>query len=121
MKLNLLSLPLLGFREVVVKLRRGEAMGSIDCLLRPSAEEEERTGKLCRGGIEVLAAMKLLRPFFTPTSFALNGTDVPPDGKVGEVSAVSSDLGPCRPSSRIELFVVSRLMEDKRIMESFLK
>jgi hypothetical protein len=69
-------------------------MGSIDDLRRVSAVEDERMGKLCNGGMPwpVFAAMKLLRPFFIPTSFALKGTKVPPDGKMGEVSSVSADL-----------------------------
>jgi hypothetical protein len=73
------------------------------------------------GGTEVLAAMKLRRPFLTPTSLALKGTKVPPDGKAGEVRSVSADRGPFFPSSRIELFVVSRLIEDSRMTESFRK
>jgi L-rhamnose isomerase len=102
-------------------LRRGDIQ-SIEDFLRVSAVEEERTGKFCRGGMAafVLAAIKLRRPSFFPTSLALYGTEVPPDGKMGEVSSVSADLGPFLPSSRIELFVVSRLMEDRRITESFL-
>lgn len=115
------SLALLVFREAVVMLRRGDIQSMGD-LLRDSAVEEDRIGKFCMDGMTVLvlAAMKLLRPFFTPTSLALYGTNVPPDGKMGEVSSVSADLGPFLPSSRIELFVVSRLMEDSRTTESFL-
>jgi hypothetical protein len=70
------------------------------------------------GGMEVFVAMKLLRPSLTPTSAALKGTNVPPDGKIGEVKSVSADLGPFLPSSKIELFVVSKLMEDMRETES---
>jgi hypothetical protein len=80
--------------------------------------EEERMGKLCIGGMDVLVAMKLLRPSLTPTSAALKGTDVP-EGKMGEVISVSAEL-PFLPSSRIELFVVSRLIEESLITESFL-
>lgn len=114
-------LELLGFREVVVMLRRG-AIQSKEDFLRASAVEEERAGKFCRGGMAllVLAEMKLRRPSFFPTSLALNGTKVPPDGPVGEVRSVSTDRTPFLPSSRIELFVVSRLMEDRRITESIL-
>ena len=51
------SLALLGFRDVVlvVMLRRGDK-GSIDDLLRTSAVEEERAGKLDNGVADVLAA-----------------------------------------------------------------
>ena len=74
---------------------------------------------MCIGGMEVLVAMKLLRPSLTPTSAALKGTNVP-EGKMGEVISVSADLGPFVPSSKIELLVVSRLMEESLITESFL-
>jgi hypothetical protein len=94
-------------------------MTSPEVFLGPSALDEERMRKL--GGIDVLAAMKLRRPFLTPTSLALKGTNVPPDGKIGEVRSVSADRGPFRPSSKIELLVVSRLMEDRRMTESFRK
>jgi hypothetical protein len=102
-------------------LRRG-AIQSKEDFLRASAVEEERAGKFCRGGMAVLvlAAMKLRRPSFLPTSLALNGTKVPPDVKMGEVSSMSAERRPFLPSSSIELFVVSRLIEDKRITESFL-
>jgi hypothetical protein len=99
-------------------LRRGDRASS-GIFLWPSVVDEERTRKV--GGIEVLAAMKVRRPFRTPTSLALKGTNVPPDGKLGEVRSVSVDRGPFLPSSRMELLVVSRLMEDRRITESFRK
>lgn len=115
------SLALLGFREAVVMLRRG-SMGSIEDLRRCSAVDDDRIGKLCNGGMPwaVFAAMKLLRPFFTPTSFALNGTKLPPDGKIGEVISVSADLIPNLASSKMELLQVSRLIEDNLMVESFL-
>ena len=111
-------LALLGFRDAVVMLRRGD-IASSDVFLWPSAVDEERTRKV--GGIEVLAAMKVRRPFLTPTSLALKGTNVPPDGKMGELRSVSVERGLFRLSSRIELLVVSRLIEDRRITESFRK
>lgn len=113
------SLALLGFRDAVVMLRRGDS-GSTDDARRGPAVEEERAGKLDKEVEDVLAAMKLLRPFFTPTSLALNGTKDPVEGKIGEVNSVSAERGPFRPSSKMELFVVSRLIEDRRITESFL-
>jgi hypothetical protein len=82
--------------------------------------DEDRIGKLCIGGTEVLAAIKLLRPSLTPTSAALKGTNVPPEGKTGEAKSESADLGSLRPSSRIELFVVSKLIEESAAIESFL-
>jgi hypothetical protein len=100
----------------VVILRRGDT--DVD-LWRGSIVEDERTGKLCIGGMEVLVAIKLLRPSLTPTSAALKGTKVPPEGKMGDVKSVSADLGAFRPSSRIELLVVSRLIEESRATESF--
>lgn len=99
-------------------LRRGD-MASPEVFPGPLALDEERTRKL--GGIEVLAAMKLRRPFLTPTSLALKGTKEPPDRKIGEVISVSADRGPFRLSSKIELLVVSRLIEDRRMAESFRK
>ena len=74
---------------------------------------------MCMGGMEVLVAMKLLRPSLTPTSAALKGTNVP-EVKMGEVRSVSADLVPFLPSSKIELLVVSRLMDESLITESFL-